>query len=239
MPQSQPLDELSVPQHSLVSLRPKQLDAALGPVIVPQQISLVHGPDRAPLTLIAHAVVAGGLPDGGRSVFLDSGGNYSPNLMRSLLSRDPSDTIGRIIVGPVFGLSDLSDAIENVFKMDNVRVIVLDSLTAVLNMTGDVGSKNRQRNLFRVLELLRGLVIEKDIHVLMTDYSQKDWKTGELKIIGGNVLTHGIDTSVYCSAIRDIDDGILVTVERSPVFPLPNPVAVKIGPKGSRPLGTR
>ncbi|MGQ4912813.1 MAG: hypothetical protein ACP6KW_11635 [Candidatus Thorarchaeota archaeon] len=239
MQQSQTLDEMHVETSTLVRLSPRQLDATLGTVILPQQVSLIHGPERAPLTLVAHAIAAGGVLAGGRSVFLDSGGNYRPNLIRALLGTEATESVGRMVVAPVFGLPDVPTALEGIHGMGNVRVVVLDSLTGALNLSGDSGSKKRQRALFRVLELIRELVLTEAIHFVMTDYSSRDWKTGQVRIIGGNVLAHSIDTSVYCSAIRTIEDGILVSVERSPVIPLPDSVAIKIGFRGARSLKGR
>lgn len=239
MPQSKTLDIMEFDAEPLVRLRPRQLDETVGRVILPAQVSLVHGPDRAPLTLVAHAVAAGVVAAGGRCLFLDSGGNYNPNLMRAMLGENDSESVGRIIIGPVFGLTDLTEALMTVKPCDGVLVIVVDSLTGVLNLTGDTGSKERQRQLFGSLVELRRTVNDYDLHALLTDYSSSDWRTGERRAVGGNVLQHNIDTSVYCSWIRKIEDGILLTVERSPVFPPPSSVAVKLGVRGPRSLNRR
>lgn len=230
---------MTIEDEPLVRLRPRNLDHVLGRVIRPRQISLLHGPDRAPLTLVAHAVAAGGVLNGGRCVFLDSGGNYNPLLMRAMLGESSSESVNRIIVGPVFGLKDLTEAIKGIASVDDIRVIVVDSLTGVLNLTGDAGSRERQRSLFGALEELRGTVNSNRVHALLTDYSRNDWRTGERRVVGGNVLEHSIDTSVYCSTIRRIEDGIILSVERSPVFPPPTSVAVKLGIRGPRSLSRR
>jgi hypothetical protein len=234
-----PLDAIDVKTETLVKLQPRQLDLVLGQVILSGQVSLVHGPEKAPLTLVAHAVTAGAVSGTGRCLFLDSGGRYNPKLMRAMLGDSALDLVGRIIIGPVFGLADLREAIKNVKPSDGVLVIVVDSLTGVLNLTGDAGSKERQRDLFGTLEELRGVVNELGLHVLLTDHSSGDWQTGERRPVGGNVLAHSIDTSVYCSWIRKVEDGILLTVERSPVFPPPASVAVKLGVRGPRSLSRR
>ncbi len=234
LPQSLPLNSVEFEDRPFVQLRPRQLDQTLGRVLLPSQVSLVHGPDRAPLTLVAHAVTAGVVSGGGRCLFLDSGGNYNPNLIRAMLGESDPESVGRIIVGPVFGLTDLTEALKTVKPSDGVLVVVVDSLTGVLNLTGDSGSKERQRDLFGALEELRRTVNSHGVHALLTDHSSNDWRTGERRVVGGNVLQHNIDTSVYCSWIRKIEDGILLTVERSPVFPPPTSVAVKLGVRGPR-----
>jgi hypothetical protein len=237
--QSIPLDEIEAKVEPVMRLRPRQLDQVLGRVLIPGQVSLLHGPDRAPLTLVAHAVAAGAVSEGGRCLFLDSGGNYNPNLMRAMLAGGSSESVARIIVGPVLGLVDLREALKSIRLEDHLLVVVIDSLTAILNLTGDIGSKERQRDLFGVLEELRKAVNGLGFHALMTDFSSNDWSTGSRRAVGGNVLAHNIDTSAYCSWIRRVEDGILLTVERSPVFPPPSSVAVKLGVRGPRSLGRR
>lgn len=234
-----PLDVVEIEDESLVQLRPRNLNSVLGRIILPHQVSLLHGPDRAPLTLVAHALAAGAVLDGGRCLFLDSSGNYNPVLMRAMLGEISIEHVDRIIVGPLFGLVDLIEAIKAASTIDGLRVIVVDSLTGVLNMTGDAGSKERQRRLFGALQGLRASVNKNRIHVMLTDYSHNDWRTGEHRVVGGNVLEHSIDSSVYCSAIRRIEDGIILSVERSPVFPPPTSVAVKLGFRGPRSLNRR
>lgn len=170
---------------------------------------------------------------------MDSGGNYNPNLMRAMLSDVSSESVARIIVGPVLGLVDLREALRTIRSEDRLFAVVIDSLTAILNLTGDIGSKERQRDLFGVLEDLRKAVNGFGFHALITDFSSSDWSTGTRRAVGGNVLAHNVDTSAYCSWIRRVEDGILLTVERSPVFPPPSSVAVKLGVRGSRSLSRR
>ncbi len=234
MPESLPLDNMTTDDKPLVRLKPKPLDNTLGQVILPNQISVLHSPEKKSLTTIAHTVAMGGLLDGGQSVFIDSGNNFSSQLMRGLLGKDEA-LLKNVIVVPVLELSDLQELTHGIATMRDVRVVVIDSLTGVLNLTGKPGSKGRQRGLFHTLEVLRALVNDNNLHVTMTDHSSPV----ALRPVGGNVLAHGVDTTVHVISIDSATDALKVQVERSPVHPLPTPVIVKLGHRGARTLRSR
>jgi RecA/RadA recombinase len=229
---------MTMDEKQLVRLKPRSLDDTLGRVILPNHISVIHSSERKPLTTVAHTLVAGCLIGGGQSVFIDSGNNYSPRLMRGLLGKE-EDLIKNVIVGQVLELSDLQELSHGISCMRDVRVVVVDSLTGVLNLSGKVGTKGRQRALFHTLEVLRALVNDNGFHVAMTDHSSPDWSSGALRPVGGNVLAHGVDTTVHVASMDVATDGIKIQVERSPVHPLPMPVIVKLGVRGARTLRSR
>ncbi len=239
MPESLPLEEMKFVEESLVQLRPRPLDSTLGRVILPNQISLIHSSERKPLTTIAHAITAGGVLVGGQSVFIDSGNNFSPSLIRSLLGKDEG-LLKNVVVGQVLELADLQDLVQGIGCMRDVRVVVVDSLTGVLNLSGRGGPKDRQRALHHTLEVLRILVNDNDLHVTLTDHSSLDWESGITKPVGGNVVAHGVDTTIHIASMAMPEDSFRIQVERSPIHPIPDPVVVKLGLKGARTLrGTR
>ncbi|KXH76463.1 MAG: hypothetical protein AM326_07020 [Candidatus Thorarchaeota archaeon SMTZ-45] len=239
MPESLPLEEMIFTGESLVRLKPKPLDNTLGRVILPHQISLIHSSERKPLTTLAHAIAAGGVLEGGQSVFIDSGTNFSPSLMRALLGKD-EDLLKNVVIGQVLELADLQDLAQGIGCMRDVRVVVVDSLTGVLNLSGRCDSKYRQRALHHTLEVLRILVNDNDLHVTLTDHSSMDWTSGTTRPVGGNVVAHGVDTTIHIASMDMAEDGLRIQVERSPVHPIPDPVVVKLSIKGARTLrGTR
>lgn len=207
----------------------------LGQVILPNQISLLHSSERKPLTTLAHAIAVGGVLNGGQSVFIDSGNNFSSFLTRALLGKE-GELLKSIIVGQVLELADLEELAQGIGCMRDVRVVAVDSLTGLLNLSGRIGSKSRQRALQQTLEVLRELVNDNDLHVALTDHSSRDWDTGTLKPVGGNVIAHGVDTSVHIASMNMAADGFRIQVERSPIHPLPDPVVVRLGLKGARTL---
>ncbi|MFX1260656.1 MAG: hypothetical protein ACFFAZ_01080 [Promethearchaeota archaeon] len=217
-PLRMPLDSLDFETQSTISLTPRQLDDLLGGILVPEQLSLLHGPERSPLTLLAHAIaIAAAELDTGHAVYIDSGSNYSPTLARVMcISKNKvSKILSRVVVGRVLSLSDLEKLGKTIPDLGCVSVIVLDSLTGVLNLSGAPGSAGRQRELFHCLEVLRELVNDIGAHLLMTDHSSRSWSLGRPTPIGGNVLAHAVDSVVRVDRLDVGKNLIRVLVERS------------------------
>ncbi|MHA2083131.1 MAG: hypothetical protein ACXAEB_00125 [Candidatus Thorarchaeota archaeon] len=233
-----PLDSLSISVEPIVRLVPRKLDLVLGRILIPSQVSLLHGPSRSPLTALAHSVIVAVARQSevALSVFLDSGSNFSPKLVRSLCSRTENITnvMNRIIVGKLLSLSDLESFLYKLHEVDNVSMVVLDSLTGVLNFSGAPRSAERQRKLFRTLEVLRETVNKLQVHVLMTDYSSRNWVSGKSTPIGGNVLAHCVDSVVRVDRLDVGNNLIRIEVERSPISPQPSGVILRAGYSGIR-----
>jgi RecA/RadA recombinase len=214
-----PLDSYDSKKQSTILLAPRQLDDLIGGILAPEQLSLLHGPERSPLTLLAHAIaIAGAELDKGNVVYIDSGSNYSPVLARHLCTSkvSASKILRRVVIGKVLSLSDLEELSKTIPSLDSVLAIVLDSLTGVLNLSGAPGSVGRQRELFHCLEVLRELVNEIGAHLLMTDHSSRNWSSGRATPIGGNVLAHAVDSIVRVDRLDVGNNLIRVLVERSP-----------------------
>jgi len=228
-----PLDAIKVTRSSVVKLRPKPLENLLGPLLVGGQMSVVHGPERAPMTALAHVALVGAVRTGRKALYLDSGKNFSPQLARTL-SRDLGEgALGDISVGRVMSLSDLNKAAQS---PDAFSLVVLDSLTGALNLSGAPGSKGRQRELFSTLDMLRLMVNQHESHLLMTDHSTREWSSGVEKPIGGNVLAHAIDTVVRVDNQDGVRDAVRVLVERSAAARSPEAVIIRLSERGARPL---
>jgi RecA/RadA recombinase len=239
-PMRMPLDSLDFEKQSTVSLTPSQLDDLLRGILAPQQLSLLHGPERSPLTLLAHAIAIAAAEFGKKhAVYIDSGSNYSPTLARVMcISKEKASKIlRRVIVGKVLSLSDLEELSKTIPSLGSVSVIVLDSLTGVLNLSGAPGSVGRQRELFHCLEVLRELVNEFGTHLLMTDHSSRSWSSGRPTPIGGNVLAHAVDSVVRVDRLGVGKNLIRVLVERSTAFSESQALILVEGRDGLRTLG--
>ena len=229
-----PLDSIDIATEPVTRLVPRQLNRVLGQLLVPGQVTLIHGPDRSPLTTIAHAVAVGAVKSGGRSAYLDSGSNFSSALAREMCKRSdsPEDLLKDIAVGQVMSLADLEEMVLQVSSMKGTTVVVVDSLTGVLNLTGAPRSKGRQRKLFAALDVLRGVVNDSNIHLFITDHSARKWNRGTPSPIGGNVIAHGVDSLVRVDRLVVKEGMFRLEVERSPVNPVDKGVVVQIGPNG-------
>ena len=92
--------------------------------------------------------------ENGSCFYLDSGTNYSSSLVKTLChtQEESVKVLEKIAVGTVLGLDDVVEKIKMLRDYGEVSLVVLDSLTGALNLTGDPGSKGRQRNLFTALD---------------------------------------------------------------------------------------
>ena len=233
-----PLETLDIPTKPMIRFTPRVLEQAFGSIILPRQISLLHSSERAPLSIIAHVVVmsaARSLP-AAKCVFLDSGGNYSPTLVRSInpSTDDVAEVLKRIVIGKVLGLSDVEHLMEMLSGLNEVSVIILDSLTGVLNLTGAPGAKRRQRELFHTLKVIRKAVNKYNAHALITDYSSKNWVSGEPTPIGGNVLSHAVDSVLRIDRLRTNQSLIRILTERCAASKNPPSIIVRADSKGIR-----
>lgn len=232
-----PLESINTITEPQIRLRPRILNNTIGELFVPQQISLFHGPERAPLSTLAHAVIVSAAKMKTAScVFLDSGTNYSTSLVKSLCqSKDESSQVlEKIVVAQVLGLADVVEKVEMIHNLGEVSIVVLDNLTGALNLTGAPGTKGRQRNLFGALDSIRRVINELDTHVMITDHSSENWTSRRPVPIGGNVLSHAVDSVVQVDRLRQGEDTVRILVERCALPSTPPGVIVKIGAKGIR-----
>ncbi|MGY5859243.1 MAG: hypothetical protein RTU63_07730 [Candidatus Thorarchaeota archaeon] len=232
-----PLESIDVATEPQIRLRPRILNDTIGDLFLPQQISLFHGSERAPLSILAHsAIVSAARMGTGSCFFLDSGTNYSSTLVKTLChsTEESVKVLEKTAVGPVLGLTDVIEKIEMLRDYGEVSLVVIDSLTGALNLTGDPGSRGRQRNLFTALDSIRRVINDIDTHVMITDHSSRNWTSGQSTPIGGNVLAHAVDSVVLVDRLRKGEDVVRILVERCTLHSPPPGVIVKIGTKGIR-----
>ena len=186
------------------------------------------------MSVIAHHVCLSAARRGLRGVYLDSGTNYSSDLARRFLLnwKAPANVSENIAVARPRGLHGLDGIISSIRAMDDIGIIVLDSLTGALNQTVPPASKGRQRFLFTLLESLRGLVNDTGSHVLLTDHSSMDWKREERRPQGGNVLQHGVDSIVHVTSLDVEKNLVSLMIDKTSVIPAPGGAVLKISHDG-------
>ncbi len=228
------LDEFSIDLQSEIILYPPQLNDLFSSVLIPGQISLIHGPMRSPMTILSHEIAVGCIRSGKLTVYLDSGTNFKPTLARRLMGDANEDALQKLMVANVMGLDDIEEIIASVAT--NYSIIVLDSLTGALNLNLPPSSKKRQRRLFSMLETLRETMIDSPSHLVITDHSSRDPITGASRPVGGNVLEHSIDSMIRITAFENHGYTFQIKIERSPTLKKPESLMVRMGEFGIRPL---
>jgi len=233
------LEEIDDHDSPVVPLRPLVLDRTLGRLLLPGEISLLYGDSRSVLTIMAHWIAIAGTRRGRASVYLDTGKNFSPNLVRSMVGDSDRATrvLRRIGVGKVLCAQDFEQHALRSLAMRETSVIVLDSLAALLSLTGSPGTVERQRALFRVLERVREHIAERHVHVLMTDRCTTSWSSEAVSPLGGLVLAHSVDSVARLIPLLSAGQTARLVVERSSCgVNSTDSVVVRVTRRGIRPL---
>jgi hypothetical protein len=232
-----PLETFDETNESIIRIHPRVLNDTIGKLFIPQQISLFHGKERAPLSILSHTLaVSAARIENSNCIFLDSGTNYSSNLVRLICEskHESVELLKRIHVGQVLGLDDVVEKVELLEQMGRVSLIVLDSLTGALNLTDSPGSLGRQRTLFGALDAIRRGINRLNAHVMITDHSSRNWNSGVPTPIGGNVLSHAVDSVVLIDRLQQGKELVRILIERSTVFSHHPGAIVRMGSRGVR-----
>ncbi len=241
MPIETTLDNIDNSPSVRIRIRPRQLDRVFGKILVPNQISVLHGKERRPMTHLSHMIAVAYAKAGLRAYYVQSGKSYRPHLVRLMLKNESDiDSLLRLIsLAPVMNIEDLEHFSSYLKRKDTAGIIILDSLTSLLNLSTKPGTKDRARKLFKILSILRDIVNTNDLHVLLTDHSNTDWQTGQYVPQGGNVLLHAVDTVMKIDRLEVDDESISISIERTSIVPSPSGVLVRLTETGATSLRSR
>ncbi len=192
----------------------KALDELLGGGIETQAITEVHGAFGSGKSQLAHQLsVTAQLPvdkggSGGKVVFIDTEQTFRPERIRNMaesLGVDPKKAMENIFVARAYNSDHqvlLAEKAEDVIKKENVRLIIVDSLTSSFrsDYTGRGTLANRQQKLNRHLHQLQKLADVHNLAVYVTNQvmSRPDVLFGDPTApIGGHILGHQATFRVY------------------------------------------
>lgn len=192
----------------------KALDALLGGGVETQSITETHGAFGSGKSQIAHQLAVnvqlpkekGGL--GARAVFIDTEQTFRPERVMEMakgLGLDPKKTLENILVARAYNSDHqvlLAEKAEEQIKKNNVKVIIVDSLTSSFrsDYTGRGTLANRQQKLNRHLHNLQRLadVYNAAVYVTNQVMARPDILFGDPTApIGGHILGHQATFRVY------------------------------------------
>ena len=139
------------------------------------------------------------LRKGGKVVFLDTEGGFSPERFRQISGGLEVNLSGVNILEPR-DFREQGKAIRGLSKVPG-DLIVVDSMVALYRLEySDENSTKKQileanRELSKQLSILSALARERKIPVVITTHTFRNWDTGEHEVIGGNTLKY------WCKAI--------------------------------------
>jgi DNA repair protein RadA len=192
----------------------KTLDALLGGGVETQSITEAHGAFGSGKSQIAHQLAVnvqlprdkGGL--GGKAIFIDTEATFRAERIMEMakgVDLDPKKVLENILVARAYNSDHqvlLAEKAEEFIKKNNVRVIIMDSLTSSFrsDYTGRGTLANRQQKLNRHLHTLQKLADVYNLAIYVTNQvmSRPDILFGDPTApIGGHILGHQATFRVY------------------------------------------
>jgi DNA repair protein RadA len=192
----------------------KTLDALLGGGVETQAITEMHGAYGSGKSQVGHQLAVnvqlpkekGGL--GGRAIFIDTEATFRAERIMEMakgVGMDPKKALENILVARAFNSDHqvlLAEKTEEHIKKNNIRVIIVDSLTSSFrsDYTGRGTLANRQQKLNRHLHNLQRLADVYNVAIYATNQvmSRPDILFGDPTTpIGGHILGHQATFRVY------------------------------------------
>lgn len=192
----------------------KALDGLLGGGIETQAITEMHGAFGSGKSQLAHQLaVAVQLPKekgglGGKAIFIDTEQTFRPERIRQMaeaMGVDPEKAMENIFVARAYNSDHqvlLIEKAEEIIKKENVKLVVVDSLTSCFrsDYTGRGTLANRQQKLNRHLHRLQKVADVYNLAIYATNQvmSRPDVLFGDPTApIGGHILGHQATFRVY------------------------------------------
>ncbi|MEM4244866.1 MAG: DNA repair and recombination protein RadA [Candidatus Nanoarchaeia archaeon] len=209
-------DELLRKRQNIIKITTgsKALDALLGGGFESGSISECFGEFGASKSQIAHALAVnvqlprekGGAE--GTAIFIDGESTFRPERIMQIAKAaglDPHEALKNIKVARAFNSDHqmlLAEKAEELIKENNVKLIVVDSLTAHFraDFTGRGQLADRQQKLNKHMHTLMRLATKYNLCVYVTNQvmAKPDVFFGDpTAAIGGNIVGHNSQTRVY------------------------------------------
>ncbi len=196
------------------------IDRILGGGLEPRAITEVYGSFASGKTQFCFQCTAQVLREGGKVIFVDTEGTFRPSRILDFIKDMPKEALRNILTVEAHNTDQqlrISDKIRENLSIDELSLVVVDSLTALFRAEY-IGEdlQRRQQLINRHLRDLLSLAIEYDIPILVTNQVMGRKEKGEWKNVaaGGNIVAHG--TTHRLEFKTEHDNLKLVMVRDSP-----------------------
>jgi DNA repair protein RadA len=235
-------------QMKKITTGSKELDNLLGGGISTQEITEFFGKYSSGKSQIAFQLSVnvqlppekGGL--GGKVLFIDSEGTFSPERIKQMaeaLNLDPKQTLDNIFVCRPTNSDNqilIIDSAEELIKKENIKLIVVDSLTSHFraDYVGRGALADRQQKLNKHIHSLLKLAEKYNLAVVVTNQVMDNPAVmfgDPTTPIGGHILAHASNSRVYLR--RGKEDKRIARLVDSPSLP-EGECVFKVKPEGIR-----
>lgn len=171
-----------------LKMRSEVLNDLLGGGLEAGVITNVYGAAGSAKTGFALEAAVSCLEQGGRVIFIDTEGGFSPE---RFLQMSNKKNLERLLLYEPNSFDQQEKAIKEMKKLvekENVDLVIVDSAVALYRLErADGGITEMNRRLAQQLATLSRLAREKKIPVLITNQVYSDFDTGELELVGRDI----------------------------------------------------
>ncbi len=176
---------------------------------------------------------------GGRVVYIDTEGGLSPERIKQIHSGE-EDVLKNIILIEPKTFEEQGVVIKNLENQD-FDMLVLDSSVALYRLkcadpTKETLEANKELSI--QLSILSNIARKKNIPVLITAHTFRDWDTGENQIIGGDSIKYWSKSIIFIEHTGKMSERKATVVKHRSV-PEGKSVKFEIVQEGIRPSGFR
>jgi len=185
-------DQEGKPLIGFISTGIPSLDRLIGGGLAPKTITQFYGEPAGGKSTAAIACAVAALHAGGEVIYIDTEG-FSTERFRQIAGENTESLAARLIIYEPADFAEQETAVAEcariLKKNPNIRLIVIDSFTALYRAEGGAAGEP-QRRLSRQMILLLGYAKRYAIPVVVTNQVFMDVETGTLRGLGGTVLSH-------------------------------------------------
>jgi DNA repair protein RadB len=160
-------------------------------------ITNFYGPPGVGKTNICILAALECIKNGGRVIYIDTEGGLSPE--RIMQISEDQDVLDRIILIEPKTFEEQGVVIKNLENQD-LNMLILDSAVALYRLKCADPSKETietNKELSVQLSILSSIARKKNIPVIITAHTFKNWDTGENQIIGGDAIKYWSKSIVF------------------------------------------
>ena len=181
---------------SKVSTGSKPIDFLLDGGLEKDIITTFYGPAGSGKTNIALSASYSVARSGKKVVFIDTEGGYSIERLKQLSGKSFDEVSQRIILFKPTTFQEQKkyillthDYVKN--RKEDIGLIVVDSISMLYRLElGDEEAREVNRELARQLQLLADISRKMEIPVLVTNQVYSSFETGEIEIVGGDLIKY-------------------------------------------------
>ncbi len=176
---------------------PQPLNSLLGG-LEPKAITNFYGAPGTGKTNICLLACLNCVNNGGKIIYIDTEGGFSLERLKQL-TLDYEKVLNKITLIEPKNFKEQGKIIRNLKNVE-ASLIILDSIVALYRLEcadPNIEALEANRELSKQLSILSNIAREKNIPILITAHTFKNWNTGNNEIIGGDTIKYWSKSMIF------------------------------------------